>query len=106
MKLVLLVLFLSIYIECAPVKVYFVKLEVDDGIELEEFSMKAKTKDNNKGYPPYFENFPYLPYPVPTTQATQVNTPEITSLTKPGIAVENMQEVNVNENGADEEEAV
>ena len=53
--------------------------------------MKAKTKDNNKGYPPYFENFPYLPYPVPTTQATQVNTPEITSLTKPGIAVENMK---------------
>ncbi|KAL7038595.1 hypothetical protein ACKWTF_009619 [Chironomus riparius] len=94
----------NIYIECAPNKVYFVKFEVEDGIELEEFSVKAKTKENNKGYPTYFENFPYFPYQVPATQATQVTKPEISSLTKQGIAVENEEQVNINKDVEVEEE--
>lgn len=60
-------------IDCGPAKVYNVKFEVNDDLEIEEFYVKAKAKKDFSFYPGYMENLPQIPYMYKEPESSDVS---------------------------------
>lgn len=59
---VLIVVFLDFYVECGPgQREYYIKLEVDDEIDLDEFNIRARTKKDDGGLQSFIGNLINMP---------------------------------------------
>jgi hypothetical protein len=116
MKLIIvlsLLFTLSVLIECSPAnKAYVVTIEVNDDIEIEEFSFKGKPKSTQLGgqyipaifgQPPVVQPAPVAPQPPPPPAAAAA-TPKADATTVPPKKAE-ADEVEEEEAAAVEEEA-